>query len=115
MAQGLSQPRVNQGSFPWDSKDAYASGEILADQAGVGAVLTFTFAEPVDLIWVTDVGAMTTNISRCDPFGGMPTASAGIPVLNGVPTPIAVTPALDTIKVFAAAGSTISMYGHSYT
>lgn len=94
--------------------DRYSSSEILVDQAGAAGVLTFTFSSPVDLIWIVDVGAATTNISRADPFGGTPAASTGIPVLNQTPTPIAVAPATATVKVYAPVGSTIAMYGQRY-
>lgn len=93
-------------------KDDYQVGEILADQSGVGGVLNFDFSNPVDFIWVTDIGATTTNISRVDPFGGTPSSSLGIPVFNATPTPINVTPARTRIQVYAPSGSTITMYGY---
>lgn len=92
----------------------YTSGSILADQTGAGAVQTFTFSIPVDFIWVTDIGATTTNVSRVDPFGGTPAATTGIPVLNGAPTPINVVPANSTVRVYAPVGSTITMHGFRY-
>lgn len=96
-------------------KDDYQAGEILADQAGAAAVLTFTFANAVDFIWVTDVGTVTTNVSRVDMLGGTPSATLGVPVFNQAQTPISVTPARTTIKVYAPVGTTISMYGHRRT
>lgn len=90
--------------------DQYANGEVLADQTGAGAVLTFTFANTMDLIWVRDTGAVTTNVSRVDPFGGTPSASAGIPLPNNEPIPI--TRQTTTVKVYAPAGSTISAWGY---
>lgn len=90
-------------------KDDYAAGEILADQVGSAGVLTFTFSSPVHLVWVTDIGAGTANISRADPYGGTPTATSGIPVLNGSPTPLMQT--TSSVKVWAPVGSTISVYG----
>jgi len=107
---GLTNTELRATKVP--VKDAYASGEVLADQVGAGAVLTFTFSSAIDFIWVNDIGATTTNISRCDPFGGTPSASLGVAVPNAVPTPIFVTPASTTVKVFAPSGSTISLYGH---
>lgn len=89
----------------------YIGGQALADQVGAAAVQTFTFSTPVDFIWVTDIGATTTNVSRVDPFGGTPAATTGIPVLNGAPTPINVVPSSATVKVYAPVGSTITMYG----
>ena len=32
--------------------DDFGGGEVLADQAGAGAVLTFSFSAPVQLVWV---------------------------------------------------------------
>jgi len=92
----------------------YTSGQVLADQNGAGSVLTFTFATPVDMIWVTDIGSTTTNISRVDPYGGTPTANQGAVVFNATPTPIQVLPASTTIQVYAPVGSVISVYGQRY-
>lgn len=93
-------------------QDKFSTGQILADQAGAGAVLTFTFSSPVNLVWVTDSGAVTTNVSRADPFGGTPSATLGIPVLNAAPTPLTVT--TSSVKVYAPAGTTISVHGYAY-
>ncbi len=77
-------------------------------------MLTFTFATPVDFVWVTDVGSTTTNVSRADPYGGTPSATTGVPVFNATPTPLAVAPPSATVKVWAPAGSTISVHGQRY-
>ncbi len=103
---------VNQGADTWKVKDDFQQGEILPDQPGTNGVLTFTFSAPVDFIWITDTGTVTANVSRADPFGGVPSVSVGIPVFNQAPTPINVTPARSIIKLFAPTGSNIAMYGY---
>lgn len=90
--------------------DIYPNGEVLADQVGAGAVLTFTFSNPMNLIWVLSSG--TTLVSRCDPFGGIPDASLGIYCEDGIPVPVTVT--ATTIKVFAPIGTTVRVYGYRY-
>ena len=109
----LAVRNIGIGRFGQQPQD-YSSAEIRPDQTGAGAVLTFTFNTPVDFVWVNDVGATTSNISRVDPFGGTPSATAGIAVYNQTPTPIQVVPPSATVKVYAATGSTISMYGLRY-
>jgi hypothetical protein len=93
-------------------QDKFAGGEVLADQNGAGAVLTFTFASPVNLVWVVDTGAVTTNVCRADPFGGTPSATAGIPVFNQAPSPITVT--TSSVKVYAPAGAVVAVHGYRY-
>jgi hypothetical protein len=88
-----------------DVADVYLAGEVLPDQAGAGGELAFAFAAPTDLIWVRSVGAA----SRADPFGGTPTASLGIPCPDDEPVPITVR--ASTVKVFAPAGATVSVWG----
>lgn len=93
-------------------QDKFSGGEILADQVGAGAVLTFTFTSAVQMVWVRDIGATLTNVSRADPFGGTPTATLGIAIPNGEPTPLTIT--TSSVKVYAPVGSTISVYGYRY-
>lgn len=93
-------------------QDKFSAGEILADQVGAGAVLTFTFTSAVQMVWVRDIGATLTNVSRADPFGGTPTATLGIAIPNGEPTPLTIT--TSSVKVYAPVGSTISVYGYRY-
>lgn len=88
--------------------DAFAHGQVLADQVGAGAVLDFVFAAAQDLIWIRSDGA----VSRCDPFGGVPAANLGIYCEDGVPVPITVLTA--ALKVFAPAGATVRVYGYRY-
>lgn len=93
-------------------RDAYTGGEVLPDQAGAGASLTFTFSSPVQLVYVFARSAAGGSISRADPFGGTPAASAGIPCDDGVPQAIPVT--TSTVKVFAPSGVTVSVWGYRY-
>jgi len=90
-------------------KDDYQSGEVLADQTGAGAVLTFTFAAPRNLVMVHAVGA--DQVARADPFGGTPSATQGIRCDDGVPSylPVIAT----TVKVFAPAGMVVTVVGFS--
>lgn len=95
-----------------DSYDSYIGGEVLADQAGAGAALTFTFALSVDLIFVFVKSAGGTSQGRADPFGGTPTASQGIPCEDGAVQPIPVV--ASSVKVFAPTGTTVSVWGYRY-
>jgi hypothetical protein len=104
---------IGIGRFGTPPQD-YTSGETRPDQAGAGAVLTFTFSIPVDFVWVTDTGTTTTNISRVDAYGGTPSATQGSVVFNQVPTPIQVPSPTNTIKVYAPTGAIISMTGQRY-
>lgn len=88
-------------------KDDYQTGEILADQSGAGAVLTFTFASSMSLVVVQSVG--TALVSRADPFGGTPSAVLGIRCDDGVPVYIPVQ--TSSVKVFAPVGTTVTVYG----
>jgi hypothetical protein len=94
---------------PQPVHDRFRDGEVPADQSGAGGVLTFTFAKEMDLIWVRSDGAD----SRCNPFGGNPSATAGIICEDGIPHPI--TLSTTTIKVFAPAGAKLNVWGYRYT
>ena len=86
----------------------FRSGEVLSDQTGVGGVLTFTFSQEMDLIWVrTDDG----DACRVDPFGGTPTANRGIQCDTGVVTPINFS--TTTLKIYAANGY-VKVWGVKY-
>jgi len=87
--------------------DDYQSGECLADQAGAGGVLTFTFTTAVQLLVIEAKGGSLT--ARADPFGGVPTASKGVVCDDGVPTYVPVT--VTSVKIFAPAGMTVSVFG----
>ena len=86
----------------------FNGGELLEDQAGAGAALTFTFASEMDLIWVSASG----GVGRADPFGGTPTSTKGVYIASGaaVPCPVQAT----VVKVFANAGTTISVWGFRF-
>lgn len=100
---------VSVGNFPTTQRvrDDYQTGEILADQSGAGAVLTFTFASAVQLVVLESVGANLT--SRANPFGGTPTASLGVPLRDSTPTYLPVE--TSTVRVFAPSGTTVHCYG----
>ncbi len=102
---------VPVSGFPADQKvhDDYATGEVLPDQIGAGAVLTFTFSAAVQLVLVHAYSATATDLARVDPFGGTPSASAGIRALNDVPTFIPVTATV--VKVYAPTGMEVSVSG----
>ena len=93
-----------------DAADTYTAGEILADQAGAGAVLTFTFAAPMDLVWVEATGS---GGARADPFGGTPTASLGIICQDGIPKPLVVR--TSSVKVLAPVGVSVNVFGQRYS
>lgn len=99
--------------IPQEVKDDFLTGEILADQTGAGAALTFTFSAVVQTVWVyaVDPADLTaTGEVRVDPYGGTPTASLGIPVGFGGGFPIGVT--TSAVKVFAASGVRVTVYGN---
>jgi len=85
--------------------DVFTGGEALADQTGDGTVKTFTFASPVDLVWVRCVAVA----GRCDPFGGTPSATQGIYCAADEPNPMTIR--TSSVKVFAASGQ-ISVWGY---
>jgi hypothetical protein len=91
-------------------QDAFTGGEVLADQAGANGVLDFDFASPVQLVWVRLDGG-TVN-GRVDPFGTAPASGLGIIAEPGIPVPI--TRTLSALKVWAPAGSTVSVHGYRY-
>jgi hypothetical protein len=92
------------------AKDVLTGGEILADQDGAGAVLTFTFSQAMDVVWVQSRGA--DLVSRVDPFGGTPSATSGIPALDDTPVPLTVR--ATAVKVYAPAGATVCCWGYRY-
>lgn len=83
--------------------------EGLADQSGADGVLTFTFASPVELVWVRSVG----GVSRADPGGGTPSAVAGVYCADDEPAPITIK--TSAVKVYAPAGADVSVWGYRYT
>lgn len=101
------------GAERWPVKDDYSGGEILADQTGAGAALTFTFSAAVDAVWVyaVDPADLTaTGEIRVDPFGGTPTSSFGVPVPYGSAFPL--TAPMTTLKVYAESGARVTVVGY---
>lgn len=90
-------------------RDDYSGGEVLADQTGAGAVLTFTFSAAVQLVVVHGDGA-DGEFARADPFGGDPSAVLGIPCGDEIPTFLPVT--TSSVKVFAPVGMVVSVWGY---
>lgn len=97
------------GANPLPVRDQFISGEILADQAGAGAVLTFTFSSAVQFVSVRCDG----GDARVDPYGGTPSATLGIVCDDGVALQRPV-PSTTAIKVYAPAASTVSVDGARY-
>ena len=89
--------------------DDFQAGEVLADQTGAGAVLTFTFAAVRNLVLIQAAGA--GQVARADPFGGTPSATQGIRCDDATPTYLPVT--ATAVKVFAPAGMVVSVAGFS--
>lgn len=89
-------------------KDDYQAGECLAEQTGAGAVLTFTFASPVQLVHVEGDGA-DTDVARVDPFGGTPSATQGFRAADGVGVYLPVI--CTVVKVYAPTGMVIAVNG----
>lgn len=99
---------TNDIGNPIASSDTFTNGETLADQNGNNDVLTFTFASPMQLIWVRADGGDV----RVNPFGGTPTASNGIKCEDGIPNPLTIN-AIE-IKVYAPSGVSVNVYGYRY-
>lgn len=92
---------------PVPARDDYQDGEVLADQSGAGAVLTFTFASPVHMVVLESVGTDLT--SRADPFGDVPSASQGIRLHDQAPVYVPVV--TSEVQVFAPAGASVTVVG----
>lgn len=89
-------------------KDDYPGGEVLAQQTGAAAVLTFTFASAVQLVVVESAGE--DLVSRADPFGGTPSATLGIPCRDQVPTYLPATATV--VKVYAPTDAAVNVWGY---
>lgn len=94
-------------------KEQFTGGQCLADQSGAAAVLTFTFTNPVSLIYVYVDGGGTSVGGRADPFGGTPAANQGWRCPDQVGTYIPCPPTT-TVKIYALAGQTVSVAGESF-
>lgn len=103
----FAEPPAVDVTFPETQRvaDDYTGGQTLPDQAGSGAVLTFTFTTPVQMVVVEARGGTV----RADPFGGTPSGSLGVVCFDGTPTYVPVT--TGAVKVFAPGGTTVSVYG----
>lgn len=98
---------------PVPVQDDYPDGEILADQTGADAVLTFTFSADVHTVWVmavdpNDLLAADEEV-RVDPFGDTPSASLGMPVFLGAWSPISV--ATGEVKIYTPSGIRVTVWG----
>lgn len=87
--------------------DDYAAGEVLDDQTGTGAVLDYTFSVPVVSFWVAAQGG--SGVVKVDHYGGVPSASRGIPISVGGVLPIP-EPA-NLVRIFAPPGITVTVWG----
>lgn len=95
------------------STDDFPAGEVLPDQTGSNSVLTFTFSADVHTIWVYAIDANDDTAAgevRTDPFGGVPTATLGIPVAFGGGFPIPVI--TGEVKIYAGDGVRVTVYGN---
>lgn len=88
--------------------DQFIGDEILVDQVGADAVLTFTFSAAVDMIVILSKGA----ISRGGLGGDVPTLTKGFFCDDTVPTYVPVTATV--VKVYAPLGATVSVWGYRY-
>jgi hypothetical protein len=86
------------------TKDTYTADEALASQVGAGAVLTFTFSAPMDLVWVRSQGG--TSFAK---ITGTPALGNGIYCEDGVPQPV--TRRTSVVKVWAPGGATVYAWG----
>ncbi len=88
-------------------QDRFTDLEPLADQAGADMALVFSFATPVDLIWVLCRGGEGRAHVGTDPD-----AAFGVPCLEDTPQPLTIT--TDEVRVFAALGTTVACWGYRY-
>lgn len=87
----------------------YMNGaDYLTDQAGAGGVLTFTFGTAVQLVYVRSVG----GVARVTTGSATPSATTGayVGADESFPFPSNVT----QVKVFASAGTTVSVWGYRF-
>lgn len=97
------------GSTPVTCCD-YENEQYLADQASVGAVLTFTFAQDIKMAMVEISSSTLTDTGRARTDGVDPTTSTGAVVRASGATPI--FGLFTTVKVLAPSGTTVSVYGY---
>lgn len=85
----------------------FTSGEILAEQNGANAVLTFTFASPVNEVHVDLIG--DGLVGRIDPFGGTPSSTLGIPCYDKITKKLSIV--TTTVRIYAPTGATVNVFG----
>lgn len=98
---------VGTQASPLKVGDDFSGGEVLAQQNGAAAVLTFTFSAPVYTSFVEVVGSGI--VCRVDPFGGTPSISLGMICTNDEKLKIDVI--TSSVKVYAPVGATVNVYG----
>lgn len=88
--------------------DTYEAMEVLDDLTPGGAAVDATFSRPVDLVWIMPQG----GDARVTGSDDTPTTSHGIPVLEDTPFPVPFH--TSSVKVFAAGGVTVTVWGQRY-
>lgn len=99
---------IDAGAVPVPFDD-YSGSEYLADQPGTGEVLTFTFSEPVQQVWVEMTSATDTDTARVRIDGADPTAAIGTLIHPGQAQPI--TGTTTVLKVLAPPDTTLTVWG----
>lgn len=89
--------------------DDFSGGEILAQQNGANAVLTFNFASEMNLIFIESSSGDNELICMANPFGGTPTSTSGIPCHNKQAREIKIN--TTTVRVYAPTGTTVNVWG----
>jgi len=110
---------VSVSDFPatTDVQDIYGTFDNFGGwQTTDGGVLTFNVAggSAVDMLWVRiDDGSGGNAIATCDPSGGTPTATAGVPLDDGIDKPI--TLKTSTVKVYSSTSAKyVKVWGYRY-
>ena len=105
--QPLPEQQLRAAAVPVEAAPSH--GEVLADQDGADAVLTFHFGAAVTTVWLLARGT-DGAVVRADPYGGTPTDAVGIPVEVGIPFPLT-TPPTTSVAVWAPSGVTVTVWG----
>lgn len=92
-------------SNPIKTSNDFSSGEILPEQNGTDTVLTFTFSQTMQCVFVDCNGEDV--IARIDPFGGTPTSTLGIPCYGNIKLDLI----CNIVRVWAPTGSIINVWG----
>lgn len=105
----MGDGKINYGHDP----EIFHGGEVLADIAGSGAAVDAVFAGGhCFLVWVRARGGSARVQPFLDQASNPPTATFGIFCPEDEPVPL--TLHLDRLKVFAAAGVTVHVWGYRY-